>query len=316
MTVSVGVDVGASKTLAVAVADGAVEIVRVRVPTGTGSTGVVTSTVEAVRRTARAAGIAVEQLAGVGVGVPGLVERHSGVVRHAVNLGLDGAGLPLAAELARRLRVADVVVENDVNVAALGAARLLGLERIDLAYLSIGSGLAAGLLIDGQVRYGARGGAGEIGHIPVDTAGPLCSCGQCGCLETLASGSALAREWPGPDGVSPAVSLFSATAAGDDRADRVRARFTQHVAAAVRLLVLTCDVEIVVLGGGVTDAGGPLLDSLVATLGHQARESPFLQSLELSSRVTIVPAGAPVAAVGAALAVSRRRSRAAGTALR
>jgi len=194
-----------------------------------------------------------------------------------------------------------VVVENDVNAAALGAAQVLGLGSTDLALLSIGTGLAAGLVTDGRLRRGARGAAGEIGHIPVDPAGPLCSCGQHGCLETLASGSAIAAAWPVADGGSPATALFAAAAGGDPRAVVVRDAFADAVAAAVRLLVLTCDVETVVLGGGVTDLGGELLDAVVAALGRQAAGSPFLAALQLPERVAIVPAGSAVAAIGAAL---------------
>jgi predicted NBD/HSP70 family sugar kinase len=190
---------------------------------------------------------------------------------------------------------------------------VLGLGHTDLAFLSMGTGLAAGLVTDGRLRRGARGAAGEIGHIPVDPDGPLCSCGQRGCLETLASGSAIAAVWPSVDGVSPGTALFAAAASGDRRAVVVRDAFAGHVASAVRLLVLTCDVEVVVLGGGVTDLGDELLDAVVAALGRQAAGSPFLAALQLPERVAIVPPGSAVAAIGAALVgISARDSSATG----
>ncbi|WP_460447480.1 ROK family protein, partial [Angustibacter aerolatus] len=238
-------------------------------------------------------------LRAVGVGVPGVVPPGSGSVRHAVNLGLTDEVFDLGPALAERVGAA-VTVENDVNAAALGAAHQLGLP--DLALLSIGTGLAAGLVGDGRVRRGSRGAAGEVGHVPVDPLGPPCGCGQRGCLEQLASGSALAAAWPVPGGRSPAVELFAAAAAGDERARRVRDDWSAAVAAAVRLLVLTADVEVVVLGGGVSDVGPPLLEAVSGALAAQATGSAFLTSLDLPRRVVLLPAGSTAAAVGAAIA--------------
>ena len=93
------------------------------------------------------------------------------------------------------------LVENDVNAAAFGASMVMGCA--DLAYLSIGTGVAAGLIFDGRLRRGAHGVAGEIGHLPVDPGGPACECGQRGCLETVASGAAIARRWPSDSAAGP-----------------------------------------------------------------------------------------------------------------
>ena len=86
-----------------------------------------------------------------------------------------------------------------------------------MAYLNLGTGLAAGIVLDGRLLRGGHGVAGEIGHIPVDPAGVVCGCGQRGCLETLASGSAIARMWPTDDPL-PARELFDAADAGDEHA--------------------------------------------------------------------------------------------------
>ena len=240
VSLAAGVDIGGSKVLAVALDEDREVLAQVRLRTSSGAAGVVESATEAVHRLAAALGVQPGDFEVVGVGVPGLVEPDSGHV------------------------------DNDVNAAALGAAHVLRLDDSDVAFLSIGTGLAAGLVTNGQLRRGARGAAGEIGHVPVDPAGPICRCGQRGCLETLASGT-------------------------------VRDTFAGHVASAVRLLVLTCDVETVVLGGGVTEVGRPLIDAVVAALHRQAESSPFLAALELASRVAVVPPGSAVAAIGAAL---------------
>ncbi len=114
-------------------------------------------------------------------------------MEHAVNLGLIEPA-DLGGLVGLRLGV-PVRVENDLNAAALGAAALLGLPRGDLAFLAVGTGLAAGLLLDERLRRGAGGAAGEIGHVTYRPDGPRCRCGQRGCLEEYASGRALEAAW-------------------------------------------------------------------------------------------------------------------------
>ncbi|EYR61969.1 ROK family transcriptional regulator, partial [Actinotalea ferrariae CF5-4] len=205
----VGLDVGGSKIDGVLVVGGEV-VGRRRSAVRHGADGVVGSAAEAVEELladARRAGAPV-RLRAVGAGVPGIVAPGRGTVEHAVNLGVVGAA-PVGPDLAERLGV-PVVVENDLNVAALGAARTLGLGD-DLAYLSLGTGLAAGLLLDGRLRRGSVGAAGEIGHVPYRPDGRSCPCGQRGCLEQYASGSAIDGAWAA-DGVPGPARLFAAAA--------------------------------------------------------------------------------------------------------
>ncbi|GAA4355792.1 ROK family protein [Angustibacter luteus] len=296
-----GVDIGGSKALAVVV-DAANRVVgQVRLPTRRGAEGVVTTAVEAVRQAAAMAGTAPSQLRGVGVGIPGLVHPTNGSVSHAVNLDLGADPVHLAAALEHRLAV-PVAVENDVNAVAVGAHRLAGSAHADLAVLSIGTGLAAGIVVDGQLHRGSRGAAGEIGHIPVDPAGAWCSCGQRGCLETVASGSALSAAWRATG--TPAASggsVWSAAAAGNAQAVEAVRTFGGGVAAAVRLLVLAWDVESVLLAGGVTEVGQPLLAAVRRELVAAEKQSPLLAAMRLSERVSLLPTQSPVAAVGAAV---------------
>ena len=300
----VGLDIGGSKVHAVAVDDDGAVVAQARRTTLTGGAGVLRTASEVLLALAAATGTTVRDFVGVGVGVPGLVDPAEGGVAHAVNLGVAGDAMALRESLGR-LTGAPVTVENDVNAAALGAALLLELPEPDLAYLSIGTGMAAGVVLDGVLRRGTRHAAGEIGHIPLDPAGPLCPCGQRGCLEVLASGSAIARRWPSPDGLPAAQALFRAADAGDPAARRIRAEVVGHLAGAVRLLVLTLDVGVVVLGGGVAQVGEPLGTAVRQALVHLQAGSPFLQALDLPSRVVMSPPDRPVAAIGAAL-VGRR----------
>lgn len=296
MTMRIGIDIGGTKTGSVALrADGSVAAEH-RLVTGFGAAAVLDTAEAAVRALAEAAGVDVAEFATIGVGIPGAVDRKSGRVAHAVNLGLED--LDLGGQLAVRLG-RPVRVENDVNAAALGAWQALGGGDSDsMAYLNLGTGLAAGLVLGGRLWRGARGVAGEIGHIPVDPAGPVCPCGQRGCLELVASGSGLARAWSGSDSVR---GLFTAAADGDAEAIVVRDRLVEHVAAAVRILVLTVDPDRVVVGGGLSSLGAELIGAVRGVLAGWAASSGFLAMLDLPTRVEVLPPDFPAAAVGAAL---------------
>jgi predicted NBD/HSP70 family sugar kinase len=299
-------DIGGTKTDAVAVDHTGRVVQQLRLATGFGSAAVLETAVDAVERLAVLLDLETGDFESVGVGIPGAVDVESGRVSHAVNLGVDE--LLLGGELSARLGVS-VQVENDVNAAAVGAFHLFDRAEPDhldspeahsMAYLNLGTGLAAGLVLGGRLWRGSRGTAGEIGHIPVDPTGPLCPCGQRGCLEMMASGSAVARQWPSSD-ASPVHALFHAADGGDPSAAEVRARLLENVAAAVRVLVLTVDVNSVVIGGGLSAVGQPLLDGVREVLDAWALSSPFLDSLGLTDRVHLLPAGFSAAAVGAAL---------------
>lgn len=294
--VNVGLDIGATKTLGVVIDDAGEILAEVREATEPGTDGVVRTAARVVEALRAATG---EPLTGtVGVGIPGLVDSENGTVKHAVNLGLDGDWFALGESLGERLGVR-VVVENDVNAATLGAVGMSGED--DLVYVSIGTGLAAGLVLEGRLRRGDHGAAGEVGHIPVDPNGALCECGQRGCLETIASGSALATAWPSSGHVPPAQALFAAAQDGDPKAVALRDEFAAGVASAIRVLALAVDPRTVVLGGGVAQLGEQLRVAVASALRDQAASSPFLASLDLAGRLRVVPTDYPVAAVGAAL---------------
>jgi len=292
----IGLDIGGTKTDAVAIGAGGRELARVRRASGFGADQVVGCAEEAVREVVRRTGGRLTDVTGVGVGIPGVVDAATGRVRHAVNLGV--AEVPLADLLSKRLGAA-VIVENDVKAASLGAWHLLRLTG-SAALLNVGTGLSAGIVVGGRVWRGPRGTAGEIGHAPIDPAGVACSCGQTGCLETLASGSAIARMWR-TDAALPAVELFDRADAGEAAAMRVRGVFVDGVAQAVRMLVLSVDVETIVIGGGLSGLGERLQTPLREVFHHWAAASPFLASLDLPGRTRLLPAGTPAAAVGAAM---------------
>jgi len=296
----IGLDVGGTNTNAVAFDNQLVELADLHVPTVSGS---VETVADSILGTIAALHdkLGGTPLASVGIGIPGLVDPSAGIVRHAVNLGI--ADEPL--EIVNRVKVEFDVpcrIENDVNLAALGAHHVLSGEYTlcDLAYLSIGTGIAAGVILNGRLHRGGRGVAGEIGHFPLSSDGPLCECGLRGCLEVCASGSAIARQWPSTGPTPPIESLIAAAIAGDDEAIETLDRIADHLARAIYLLAVTYDVDRIVIGGGVAEAGTRLLDEIENGVRRLENQSDFVRSLRLTERLSLKPAGA-VGALGAAV---------------
>lgn len=297
-SIRVGVDIGGTKTDAVAVTSDGEIVSRIRRQSHPGDDAVVAGVVESVHELQNAVGFDPSGVLSVGVGIPGLVDTATGRVLHAVNLGVES--LDLASRAAAVLGV-PVTVENDVKAAALGAAAIRGdLAGNSMAYLNLGTGVAAGIVLDGTIWRGTHCTAGEVGHISIDPNGRVCGCGQRGCVETLCGGGAVARAWRRP-GAHPVRDIFDAAERGDAEAVLLRADVVRGAAAAVRILVLSTDVETVVIGGGLTALGDRLGDGIRASLIADASGSPFLRSLRLDERIELLPSGSPAAALGAAL---------------
>lgn len=287
----VGLDVGGTKTHGVLIgADGAIRA-EVRRASGHGPEQVVRAIRDVI---AELTGAVPETVASIGIGVPGHV-LNATTVRHAVNLGIDE--LDLVAALAPQT-ACSIRVENDVKAASLGAFALRGRAE-DMAYLNIGTGVAAGLVLDGILHRGATGVAGEVGHVSIDPAGPPCVCGQRGCIEALCGGGAVASRWDRETAL-PIADVF-ANASTDERAANLVTDIARGIAGAVRVVALTVDVDVIVLGGGVIAVGEPLVDAVRAALVQDAAQSAFLASLRLSERIEVLPSSSPAAAVGAAL---------------
>ncbi|MGO1592093.1 MAG: ROK family protein [Ancrocorticia sp.] len=294
----IGIDVGGTKTQAVAFGPSG-EIGVAHRPTDTagiaGITATVSSLVDELRLLPEADS---HTISAIGIGIPGIVDTAAGTVSHGVNIGLAESDVPLAATISRATGV-PVSLANDVTAATIGAARYLG-SSDDVALISLGTGLASGLILDGIPRTGKLGSAGEIGHIPYIPDGLPCPCGQRGCLELYASGHALTRAWP-QGGKHPATHLMAAARTGDADARSVLDSWIHAVAHAVTLLGLTLDVQEILIAGGITEVGAPLLEELRGQLRRSAEHSQFLRQMGLDSRVRLVPRGAHVAALGACL---------------
>jgi glucokinase len=296
--VRLGIDIGGTKTAALVLDDAGEVAGLASAPSGRGGPGTL-ATALAV------AGEAVADVGGwpgvthVGVCMPGLVDPATGIARHAVNLGVHSIDLASGIEAATGHRPG---VDNDVKAAALGADHVVRPQTpaATTAYLNVGTGIAAAIVHRGAVVRGVGGVAGEIGHLPVGSGVP-CSCGQDGCLETVASGTALARMWP-----RPAADLFPAAAAGDRHAAEVVRTIAHGVALAVQVLVVT-GAELVVIGGGLARDRVELERAVRDDIATRETGSPFLRRLDLAARFRLLDGDVPVAAIGAALLPSAPR---------
>lgn len=203
------------------------------------------------------AGGADTPLLGIGVGVPGDVDAQGTGVVNSTQLGWTN--VPIGSTLRRELSL-PVLVDNNVNAVAM-AERLYGLGRRHGNFLvvTIGTGVGAAIAIDGVIVRGTHGGAGEIGHIPVREDGPLCSCGNRGCLETFISEDALVRIARDRGVIASGAGLGAlrdAVAGGDPAAATVFSEAGHLLGRTLAGLVHAIDPEIVILlGEGTTDWG-------------------------------------------------------------
>jgi glucokinase len=260
---------------------------------------------------AAAAAVLDDDVVAIGVGMAGLVDVRSGVLLSTPNL--VWRNVPLAAALGERFGL-PVTVDNDATAAAWAESRL-GASRghDDSLFVGVGTGIGGGIVAGGRLLRGAHGLAGEIGHMIVEPGGPLCGCGNRGCWEQVASGLAISRageravtEEPGSAiarlaGGDPSRAtgelVTEAAREGDDVAVAILGEVARRLGEGVAGLVNVLDPDIVVIGGGVGEAGdllfGPLREAFRATV----------EGVDVRPEVPITPAklGNDAGAIGAAL---------------
>lgn len=208
-----------------------------------------------------------------GVVLPGIVDETTGTAVYAANL--DWRDLPLRRLLSDALDGLDVRLGHDVRTAGLAEARLGAAAKAGSGrffFVALGTGIACAIGTGGGMEHGAHGGAGELGHIIVRPGGARCGCGQRGCLETLASAAAVTRAWAAAcgDPAATAADCARAVAAGDPAARAVWQRAVDALADGLLTGISLLDPEIVVIGGGLGEAGDTLLTPLRTALTDRA----------------------------------------------
>ncbi|MDI7276646.1 MAG: ROK family protein [Anaerolineae bacterium] len=284
MAALVGIDLGGTQIRAVlAEADGTI-LARYRTRTAPedGPEAVMGRIVAAAQTVVQQAGG--QRPAGVGVGSPGPLNAWDGVVLAAPNLGWSN--VPLKATLESRLGL-PIVVGNDANAAAL-AERRFGAGRgvDDLVYVTVSTGIGGGIISGGRLLLGRHGFAGEIGHAAVEARGALCKCGNSGCLETLASGPAIARAAAarvaagepsliaslvgGDLDLVTAETVAAAAREGDQLATEVLRSAAFYIGVALVNLIHILEPELILIGGGVAHVGDLLFNTIRSVVRQRA----------------------------------------------
>ena len=278
---AIGIDVGGTKTAAARVDALGKVLAREVLPTPADDMG---ATLDTMVKTARA--VMTPDVRAVGVAAAGLVESSTGILRFAPNLAWRDA--PLVAHLETELRL-PVVADNDNTAAAWGEYRFgAGRGHADILLVGVGTGIGGGIVSGGKLFRGAHGFAGDIGHIVMDPDGPLCGCGNHGCWEQLASGQAVVRAGRRAvlDGAETSLversggqakrvtglMVTEAARAGDAVAVSILTDVGRWLGTGIAGLVNVLDPEIVVLAGGVANAGELLLQPARAGF-HDAVEA-------------------------------------------
>ncbi|MFE3760345.1 ROK family protein [Streptomyces sp. NPDC059104] len=230
-----------------------------------------------VGRLIEGVGVGRDKVIGVGLGVPGPIDVESGTLGSTAILP-GWAGINPRRELSQRLGV-PVYVDNDANLGALGEL-VWGSGRgvKDLAYIKVASGVGAGLVINGQIYRGPGGTAGEIGHITLDESGPVCRCGNRGCLETFAAARYVLPLLQGSHGPELTMErVVELAREGDPGCRRVISDVGRHVGSGVASLCNLLNPSRVVLGGSLAEAGELVLAPIRESVGRYAIPSAARQ---------------------------------------
>jgi predicted NBD/HSP70 family sugar kinase len=297
----IGVDVGASTISAGLVCPDGTVFATAQAPTR-GAGPVVDTIFALIDRALAAAKESRLRVAGIGLGLPGLVDVEKGFMRSMPFSFLTDLGdVPLASLIHARTGHS-VFVDNDVNALALGEWMFgLGRGTSSLATVAIGTGIGAGLIVDRRLVRGHLHGAGEIGHLAVSLTGPLCVCGGIGCLATYVAGgmmsdrarerlvrypnsAVLGRTGGHPERINSEL-LFEAAAAGDPLAHEVVDEACEALAIGIGALVNLLNPEVIVITGGVAASLAPLQDDIERRVRRRAL-APALDA----TRVCVVPA--------------------------
>ncbi len=226
-----------------------------------------------------------EKISAIGIGAPGPIDFNQGILRFAPNLS-GWENVPLRDELLDTFDV-PVFLGNDADVAGLGEHRFgAGQGVSDMIYMTISTGVGGGMIFDDHLFTGGQGLGGEIGHMAVDPHGPRCNCGNIGCLEVMASGTAIARRArerlyadepsmlremvAGDLSQITAKEVSEASAAGDELARELFEEAGTYLGSAIVSLMYMLNPALFVLGGGVTHAGDLIFDPIRRVVKNRA----------------------------------------------
>lgn len=311
MKYTIGIDLGGTNIAAGLVDGDSRLIVKASVPTRASRPWreIAADMAALAERLAKEAGLPFSAVCSIGVGSPGTPDTKRGIILFSGNLGWDR--VPVAQELSR-LTGKPVLLANDANCAALAEGKAgAGKGLSSLVLVTFGTGIGAGILLDGRVYEGFNFGAGEFGHMVIRSGGEACTCGRKGCWEAYASMTALCRQAGRAALKNPSSALsrlessgeglngrnvFEAAKAGDETARAVVGRFLQYVSEGVVNVVNILQPQAVLIGGALSKEG----DYVLAPLRRYARLNAFCRNNTLP-RIGCASLGNDAGILGAAL---------------
>jgi glucokinase len=295
----IGIDLGGTKiyTALASLSGEIIAEVKVSTQSALGVTGVQQNIIWTVEQVQIKAG-SKDQVRAVGIGVPGPLNVNEGVVYQAPNLGWREVPIKQILEKALKL---PVYIENDANLAAIGEhLRGAGVGVRDLIYVAVGTGIGGGLILNGQIYHGAGFGAGELGHMTIEPDGRPCNCGNKGCLETLASGSAMVQKaldlvkngqgqsfLTAAQGEPQKISSYliaQLAAAGDKEALSILEAAGIALGIGLANVINLLNPSLVILGGGALKVGRPYWEAMEKEVSRRALQAAWRQ-------VRLIPAG-------------------------
>jgi len=303
MSLLIGADLGGTKLSAVVCGPDGQVIHRAWQPHAAGDYRSVLATINAVvAGCVEFAASVGQQVEGLGLSIAGWMSRDRTELVWGANIGSRGAALKADLESMLGLPVA---IENDGNATALAEQRRgAGQQVRSLALLTLGTGMGGGVVLDGQLLVGSSGLAGELGHVPVLDSDIVCICGGVSCVELFTSGQGLVQQYnlaaaaasPPVARLARSADIVAAATIGEPVAVAVLHRAAMALARIVQILIPTVDPELVLIGGTVGHAAGPLL---LATLAAEVERQRPLRAFKPAVRVALAGLGPEAGALGA-----------------
>ncbi|WP_127534578.1 ROK family protein [Paenibacillus kobensis] len=274
MQYAVGIDIGGTKTAIGLVDANGQALAKTTLPTNPSSPShMVDEIAAAANKLMEDSGVSASELLGIGIGAPGPLDTKRGIIAEPPNLR-SWWGFPVVDSFRRHFDShVKLAFENDATAAALAERWIGAAKNADhYVYMTISTGIGAGIFSHGRLITGATGNAGDIGHIVIDPAAGLCQCGQRGCFEYIASGTAIARmasELLGRP-VTTKEAFELALSGSNAAAEELVRRVFRYIGVGCVTMINTFDPELIVIGGGVSQVGAPLFDTVTDYIRHHA----------------------------------------------
>ena len=256
------------------------------------------------------ANLTTSDIEGVGVGCPGIVDNKCGIIKHLSNIGMTN--YPLRERLSQVFKTR-INIENDANAAALGEYKRYGENSNSFIFVTLGTGIGGGIIIDGKIYSGFNGAGAEIGHMKIEINGIPCPCGCDGCWEQYASVTALIRntkeamdknpqsvmhKWVKENGKVSGRTAFECAKAGDETAKEVVDNYIKYLATGLISIINVFQPERIVIGGGISKEGDYLLNP-IKQIVYDCKYNNYVEKTKIEIARLFNDAGI----IGAALSV-------------